>query len=159
MRTAAEIHVVALTVQRNRFTGRNGFNDLGFVVFADRLEELDRFITVHFFTLDLQIALDDLIHFLFDFGQIFKRQRMRHREVIIETVFNNRSDCDLSVREQFLDCLRHQMGGRVTDNLKAFRILVRDDSYCAVFSNRSRKIDQFSIYLSGEGCTGKPGAN
>jgi hypothetical protein len=54
------------------------------------------------------------------------------REVVIEAVFDHRADGDLGVREQLLHRVRQQVGGRVTDHVQAFRILVGDDGEVGV---------------------------
>ena len=67
------------------------------------------------FLLEVVIPGDDLSHTLFECGQVILRDGFGQFEIIVETVFNGRTDRVLSLRELFEDGLRHDMRCRVAD--------------------------------------------
>ncbi len=137
MRSAAQIRKIALAVQRNDFAFRQIINDFGFVMFAFVREKLDSFITRHNHALQLFVAFDDFMHFLFDFCKIISGKRLFARKVIIKAVFNSRADGNLNVRPQFFDGLSHNVRAGVAQNVQALFILTGDDSHGCVGSDGS----------------------
>jgi hypothetical protein len=123
------------SVQRHVLIGRDRGDDLGLVGFADGLEVGHGFVARHLAG-DRLVLLGQLGHFLFDGHQIFRRERALVGEVVVEAVVDHRADGHLRVREQFLDGIGQQVGGRVTDHLQAFGILVGDDGQIDVLSIR-----------------------
>ncbi len=59
--------------------------------------------------LDLDVALRDFGHALFDRGEILGRERPLVGKVVVEAVFDDRTDGDLRVGEQLL----HRVGEQV----------------------------------------------
>ena len=98
MRPPAKVEPVALAVDRDDLLTRQRGDVLGLVGLADRLEVLDRLLTVPDLTLDGLVALDDLMHALFDLLQVFRREGLAAREVIVETVLGRRAEGDLRAR-------------------------------------------------------------
>ena len=111
------------------------------------------------FTNDRKIAFDDLVHLLFDERQIFVGQMFRQREVIVETVFNHRPDRDLGFRIQFLDCLSHQVRGRMTNDLKALRVFVSHNRNRTDFGNRVRQVHEFAVNFTCQSSASQAGAD
>ena len=118
-------------------------------MFAQILEISNRLIARHNNPLQLFVAFDNLMHFSFNLGKIIGRKRFFAGKVIIKAVFNGRSDCDLNVRPQFLNRLRHNMRTAVTDDLQAFLVLTGNDGYGCVGSDRSAQI--LCLAVNGDG--------
>jgi hypothetical protein len=67
VRTATQIHPLALPIQRDFLAGRNDLvDDLGLVVFALGAKECDRLVLGHHLSLHGQRLGDDLLHFRLD---------------------------------------------------------------------------------------------
>ena len=155
VRTAAEVDEVALAVERNRFAFGNRADDLGLVVFAESLEEVDRFVSRHFLANDGDVLLHELVHALLDLLKIFGREGTRVGEVVVEAVFNRRPDRHLRFREEFLDGLSHQVRGRMTNDLKAFRIAARDDRHGGIRGDLVREVHELAVNLAGKRSLGE----
>ncbi len=119
MRSAAEIHPVALLVNRNLLPFRDAAQDFDLVMLSHPLEGLDRFGARHLDPLNLEVGLRQFAHLLLDLRQILQRERMRRGEVVEKSVLDSRPDRHLRAGEQGLDRLRHQMGGRMANDLDA----------------------------------------
>ena len=157
--SAAKVDIVTLTVQRNGFTGRDRADDFGLVVFADGVEIFNGLVAVHLFTNNRKIAFNDLVHLLFDERKIFVGQMFRQREVVVKTVFNHRSDRDLSLRVQLFDSLSHQVRGRMTNDLKALRVFVSHNRNRTVFGNRVRQVHEFAVNFTCQSSASEAGAD
>jgi hypothetical protein len=118
VRSAAEIDPVALAVERDRLVGRNRGDDLRLVLLADRLEEPDRLIPAHDFSFNRKIFLHDLGHPLLDRAEVLGREGTLVREVVVEAVLDHRPDRHLRPGEELLHCLRHQVRGRVAQDVE-----------------------------------------
>ncbi|KFB73887.1 MAG: hypothetical protein AW09_000841 [Candidatus Accumulibacter phosphatis] len=128
VRAAAEVDKITLAIERDFLTGRNGIDQFRLVVFADRLEESDGVVALPDLALHRQITPGEFCHALLDCRQVVKRERTLVGEVVVETVFDDRTDRDLRRRKEFLDRVSHQVRHRVTDDLQALGILLGDDA-------------------------------
>ena len=61
-------------------------------------------------------ALDDLLHPLFEVGQILRGERPVDLEVVVEAVLDRRADAEFRVRELLLHGLGQHVRGRVPDH-------------------------------------------
>ena len=156
VRSAAEIDEVALTVKRNHFTRRNRFDDFRLIVFAHILEELHGGVAIHFAAFDRNVLLHEFMHTRFNRRQIFRREGTFELEVVIETVFNRRSDRHLSRREQFLHGLCHEVRRRMANDFKPFGILAGDDGHRSVSGERMGQIHELTVYFPRESRLRKP---
>ncbi len=118
MRSATQIHPVALAIDRDRFGGRKVVNKLGFVFFADIREMADRVVPVPFFTDEGVVAFDDFHHLRFDLFQVVRRERLVAGEIVIESVFDRRPDCHLGAGIKCLHGLGHDMRCVVADQIQ-----------------------------------------
>ena len=150
VRTAAQVGELAFGVQRHVLVRRDRRDDLGLVVFADRLEVRDGFVARQHLAGDRLVLLGELRHLLLDGLQVVRGERALVREVVVETVVDHGADGDLRFREQFLDGIGQQVGGRVADDVQAFRILVRDDGQVGVFLDQERRVDDLAVDLAGQ---------
>jgi len=150
VRATAKVDEIAFAVERNLLIGGNGANQLGLVFFTEIEEELDRIVARPYFPCYRNILLGQLSHALFDRHQVFRGKRTLVGEVVIEAVFDDRSNGDLCVGEQLLDRISKQMGGRVTDQLEAVRVALGHDSQIDIFFDQIRGIDQIAIDLAAQ---------
>jgi len=108
VRTAAEVHPVALPVERDRIF-RNVSQNLDFVVLAHPPEQLDGVLLGHFASMDREVLAGQLLHFLFNAFELIGSERSVALEVVVESLLGRRADRDLGFREQVLDRLGHQV--------------------------------------------------
>ena len=59
--------------------------------------------------------------------EILGREGSRVREVVVEAVFDHRTDGHLRFREELLDGLRQQVRGGMADDLQPLRVAFGDD--------------------------------
>ena len=71
-------------------------------------------------------AGDDLAHPLLDLGQVFGGQRTRQIEVIIETIFDRRSDGHLRAGKKILHGLGHKVSSRMAQDIQTFGTIQRN---------------------------------
>ena len=88
MWASAEIHILAVLIEADRFIFRQIFDKLHLVGFAAVGKEFDRFFARQLLAFKHSASLDDLLHFLFDLVQIFRHKRVRAVKVIVKTVFD-----------------------------------------------------------------------
>ena len=117
MRAATQIHPASLAVEADGLVRGDAGDDLGLVVLAQPFEERHGLIARHLATLDPQISLGEFAHLRLDGGEVLGRERTLVGEVVIEAVFDDRTDGDLRLGEERLRRLREQMRGRVADDL------------------------------------------
>src|SRR5690606_4674475 len=151
VRPAAEVDEFALAVKADRLAGRDRRDDLGLVVLADALEELDGAITVPLLAHDLLVARDDLVHAGFDALDVLGRERLLTRKVVVEAVVDGRADRDLRVGVERLVGLAEPLGGAVASQLEAFGGPARDDPDGGVGGNRQGVVAQNAVDAHGYG--------
>src|SRR5271167_2482542 len=76
VRSAAEVHPVALLIKRDPLLG-DTLEDLDLVMLAHLSEGLDRFGALDLDPLDLEVGLRQFTHLLLDPRQVFEREWMR----------------------------------------------------------------------------------
>ncbi len=150
MRTDAEINEIALPVEADLLTFRDFADIFGLVVLADTVEEGDRRVAVPDFARDLLVAAHDLAHARLDLLEILGRERLGAGEIVIEPGFGRRPEGDLGIGIQFLDRLRHDMGGIVAQNLEPFRHLPSDDRNGRVAVDDGREIAHPAVDPDGD---------
>ena len=156
MRAATQIHPASLAVEADGLVRGDAGDDLGLVVLAQPFEERHGLIARHLATLDPQISLGEFAHLRLDGGEVLGRERTLVGEVVIEAVFDDRTDGDLRLREECLRRLREQMCGRVADHLERVRVFVGDDLEHRVRHDRERGIYEMAAHLTGERGFRKP---
>ena len=84
-------------------------------------------LRLHHLACEGRVAGDDLAHLGFDRGQVFGRERLVAREVVIEAVLDHRADGDLGAGIELLHRLGHDMRRVVADQLERLRIVARKE--------------------------------
>ena len=124
VRPAAEIHEVALAVERDR--GRvDAAQDLDLEGLAALLEEADRLVARHLLAGEGQVLLRQLAHPGLDLLEVLGREWRGLREIVVEAVLDGRADGDLDLGEDLRDGLGHQMRRRVAECRQRLRGAVR----------------------------------
>jgi hypothetical protein len=108
---------------------------------------------------DREILLGQLGHALFDGRQVFRRERTLVGEVVVEAVFDHRTDGHLRLGEQLLDRVGQQVRGRMADDVEAVGILVGDDGQRASRSIRNEVSTSTPSTLAGQRRLGQAGAD
>ncbi len=132
MRAAAKIEPVALIIDLQVLTFGNGIDQLDLVVFALCGKHFLGLLARPDFAGKRLVALNDLLHPLFDLRQIFRRKRFVLGKVVIEAVLDDRADRHLRAGPQLLHGLGHDVGGIVTYEFQRAAVFTRDDFYLAI---------------------------
>ena len=103
--------------------------------------------------------LDDLGHFGFDLGQVFRRERTLVGKIVIEAVVDDRTDGDLGAGIQTLHGLGQQMRGRMTQDVQRIRMFFSHDFQTGIAGDGIGRVDQPAIDLAGQSRFGQTGAN
>ena len=157
--SAAQVHPVALAVAGDHLSFRQFVQDFQLVVFAHFPEHVQALFPGNFFPADVQLLPGNLLHFPFDLFQVFRGKRLIPVKVIVEPVFNHRSDRNLGFGIQVLDSMRHQVGTGMANHFQRFRGLVGNDLQCPVGRQRRVHVDQLIVEACRQGIPGKAGRN
>ena len=151
MWASAEIHILAVLIEADRFIFRQIFDKLHLVGFAAVGKEFDRFFARQLLAFKHSASLDDLLHFLFDLVQIFRHKRVRAVKVIVKTVFDRWPNGDLRTWPETLHRFRQHMAGRMTENFLTFFVVKGEDRHLSVLIEHRRKILHFAVHLCSDG--------
>ena len=152
MRAAAEIEPVALLVDSNRLTRRDDVvDDLRLVILADLLERLDGVLFRPDFADDRIVLVDNFAHLRFDLLEVFRREGLLAREVVIEAVIDHRANRDLRVGIEFLHGLREDVGGIMAEQFQPLLVARRHDGDFCVSFERAIEVIHFPVHLGGKG--------
>ena len=128
----------------------------GLVVLADVREVPDRVVAVPHLAHDRLVAGDDLAHLGFDLLEIVGRERLVAREVVVEAVFDGRTDGDLRAGIERLHRLGHDMRRIVADQLQHLVRLAGDDLDRRVVLDHCRDIADLAVDLDRDRGLGQP---
>ena len=114
------------------------FHMLELVLLAPLLHQLFRIFAGEHARLEREVLLADLLHFLLDGLKIFLRQlSVTQIHVIVKAILGCRTVGKVCFRIQALDCLCHNMRGRMAQNVQFF--------FLRAFSDRSVLIDDLHV--------------
>ena len=159
MRAAAQIEPVALLVDFQRLVGRNGVDQLDLEVLAFVAEHFLGLVARPHFLGEGLVARDDLLHLLFDDRQVFQRERLVAREVVIKAVLDHRADGDLRARPQRLHRFGQHVGGVVPDQLQRARVVAVEEFDFGIALDRVGEIGDRAVERHGHGAFGQRGRN
>ena len=145
MRAAAEIEPVALLVDLDGLVGRDRVDQLDLEHFAVVAEHLLGLLARPYLLGKGFVARDDLAHFLFDRGKIFRRERLVAEEVVIKAVLDGGTDRDLGAGPQRLHRFGQHMRGVVPDQLQRAGIVAGDEFDFRIALDRIGKVDDHAI--------------
>lgn len=91
-----------------------------------------------------QVLRRELVHFLFDFGQIFRREGLVAEKFVEEAGVDGRANAELDVGVEFHHGCGEQMRCGVTKDEEGVRIFFGEDLELDVFFERAAQIDQLA---------------
>ena len=119
VRTAAEVDERTMAIEAHPVDVHVA-EQLDLVTLTQSLEKADRLVPPHLFAHEGQAGSDDLGHLGLDLFEILRRKGLVPVEIVIEAVFDGRTDGDLHlVAVQFLDGQGHDVGGGMAENLES----------------------------------------
>ena len=143
MRSTTQVNKGALTIKGD-FLHVEVFNQLNLVVLAKLTEQGDRLGAFNNLAFDRQVGLGQLLHLLLNRVKFFGAEGMFISEkIVIEARLNRRAYGHLNVPTvKLFNCMGHQVGGRMTIELKALGGIEGHQAQINVAIDRSRGIDQ-----------------
>lgn len=132
MRAAAEVEPLALLVDFNLFAFGQVLNQFDLIIFALGLKNFDGLIAIPDFARKWFVRGDDFFHFLFDRGEVVRGERLIAGEIVVEPVFNGRSDGHLRTRKQRLHGFGEDVGAVMADEIQGLVILAADEGNAGV---------------------------
>ena len=91
-------------------------------------------------------------------SQIFRREWLVALEIVVKAIFDGRTDGHLGAGKQTLHRLRHQMRGRVAQNIETIGAFRRDPIHDAIFFDSPIQIDGLAVDLGGDQILGAGGS-
>ena len=157
VRTAAEIDERAVGVHGDRFVRPQ---------FADPLqlervvgEAPVRLLARHDFPHERIVLRRDLAHLLLDHLEVFRRERARYREIVVEPLVNGRAESDPGVRED----LAHRGGEDVRRGVAQHRqrvgVALGEDRQPGTAGERPAKVLDLAVDANGDRRTRQAGAD
>lgn len=143
VRTAAHVDVFFVIVKAHGLFVRHVLDQAQLVVFATGLEHFDHFGARSDFLDHVVIFFDQLLHALFDGGQVVRSERTFEGDVVIETFVDDRADDHLGGRVQLLDRVANQVGARVANDLQpssSFGVMICSDASLSMMSLASTSL-------------------
>jgi len=159
VRTAAEIHELALAVEREGLVGRDGGDDLGLVLLALVEEEAHRVVPRHLDPLDRQVAAGDFLHSRLDHLEVLGAEALLPGEVVVEPVLDHGADGHLGLGKQLLHRVRHQVRGGVADDVHALGVTLGDDRQRGVPVDAMGRVHEPAVDPASDRCPGQSGAD
>ena len=119
VRAGAQVHKIALLIEGDRRVLGQIADELYLVGLALFLHKADGFLAGQLEALQLEVLLDDVLHFLFDGGEEFLGEGLVNVEIVVKAVFNRGADGQLGLGAQLFHGLGHDVAGRVAQRGKA----------------------------------------
>ena len=117
MRPAAQIQITTLGIETHRFDLFGQIvQQLDLVGFPLAFEQGNRLIPADFPAFERVVGCGDFAHPFFDLFEILRRKGFGIFKIVVEAVFDGRTNADLNIPEGILDGLGHDMGDTVTED-------------------------------------------
>ena len=152
VRSRAEIHKLALPVEADDLSFRKLLNQLKLIRLFALGHQCDCFLFRKFKALNLQVFLDDLFHLRFQSPENLRRKSGLGINIIIESVFNRRTDGKLCRRIQALDRLCQNVCRRVAEQMLARLIREGQKVHIGVAFQLLRQRNGFSFRFRADHC-------
>src|SRR5580704_7097390 len=144
VRAAAEVDEFAGGVKRDHRVGGFFFDELALKNLVGFFVELDGFRLGDEFALVLQILGGELVHFLFDFLEIFGSERLIAEKFVKESGVDRRANAEFYVGIKLHHRGGEKMRGGVAKDVERIGIFLGQDLQPDVFIERAAQIDQFA---------------
>ena len=104
-------------------------------------------------------ARDDLAHLGLDRREILRRERFVAREVVVETVGDCGTDCDLGAGVELLHRFGEHMRRVVADQAQRIGVAAGDEHHFRVVVDPRLQVHQPAVQLHGQGGAGEAGTD
>ena len=149
VRACAQIHKFSLAVKADFLAFRQILYQLYFIGLIFFLHQCDSIFSGLCKALNLQILFDDFFHLCFYLFKIVACQRSLKLHIIIKTVCNRRTNCQLCRRIKTFYRLCHHMAGSMAQRRKSFCISRRQNiNGCILFYNGTQ-VNDLPVHFSG----------
>ena len=159
VRATTQIDEITLSVKRYDFIIVKFFDDLRLVFFAHAAKQFNRIFLINHLAAHRQVFRCNLFHAFFDFRQIVFRKSGLKCEIIVKTVFNDRSDRHLRLRKQSLDCMGQQVRTRMSNDFKPLFVAPCDDPERTALVDLIGGVVNCAIEFTGDRCFAQPCAD
>ena len=141
--------------------------DLDLVAFGDGVDQLEledlalvgeqplRAFAIDHLAGERRVARDDLAHLGLDDRQVFRRERLVAREVVIEAVLDHRADGHLRAGVKLLHGFGHHVRRVVADQRKRLGIIAGEDADLGVGLDRLGEVLDLAVDRHGDGLLGE----
>ena len=149
VRTTAKVGVSTLCVGRN-LTVFEFFNEFVLVSLTTVGKELNSVSLWDVFTNECILLLHEFLHLLFNLRKVFfaDAHALRGHHVVVETVFNSRTDTKLSAGPNFTDCFSHQVRRSVPKGVLRFSVFPLVEVDGSIFENGAVQLHRFAIHAA-----------
>ncbi len=155
MRAAAEIEPLALRVDVEVLAFGNRVDEFELVGLALVGEHLLGLVACPDVLGEGTVLRDDLAHLRLDGDEVFRREGLGPREIVIEAVLDHRADGDLRAGKERLHGLRQHVRGIVPDEFQRARIVAGEKLDLGVPGDRFGKIDDRAVERHRDGALGE----
>ena len=151
MRAAAEIDELAGLVERNLIIGLGElFDEVALHEIAFGLESLESLVAVEKIAGVRLVAIDDLLHLLFDLFEVFRNEGSLAQKVIEEAGFGGRTVTELGLRKEFQHGGSKQMRRRVMEDLERLGVFLGEEAEARIVLDGEREIDNRKAVIGSD---------
>ncbi len=155
MRAAAEIDEFAGGVEGHHRLVGLFLDQLAFEELLGILVELQRFGLGKQLALVLQILSGELVHLLFDFLEVFRREGLLAQEFVEKAVIDRRTDAQLHIGVKLRHRGGQQVRRRMPEDVQRVGILLREDLQLHILFERPAQIEEQTAVFRGIHGVGK----
>ena len=149
MWSATHIYIFLMVIQTHSFFIGHIFNQAQLIIFMTLLKYINYLFARGNFFNYIIILCNQFFHASFDCSNIFGCKRTLVPDIIIEAIFNYRSDNHFGFRIQLFNGMTNQMCTGVTNDFDTFFIFGCNDADLSIFCYLITCIYQFAVNLSG----------
>ena len=149
VRTTAKVGVVALGVCRD-MSIFEFFNEFILVALTSVAKELQSICLGNVLTHQCFLALHEFLHFLLNLWEIRIRKlhSLRWHHVVVESVFNSRTNTELSAWIEFLKSFCHEVGRSVPESMLSFFIVPLVKHEVCIFVDWTIEFSCFAVHAT-----------
>ena len=155
VRTTAQVEPVALLIDLDLLILRDSVNQLDLEQLAFVAKYLFGLIARQDFLGERFVARNDLAHFLFDGGKVFRRERLVAEEIVIEAVLDHWPDGDLGARPQSLHRFGEYVRGVVANEFERAGIVAGEKLDFGVVRDRIGQVGKLAVERHGHRALGE----
>ena len=157
MRATAQVKPVALLVNFQIFTGRNGVDEFNLEGLAFGFEQAANIVALPNFLGKRLVARDDLAHLGLDRRKIIGGKGLFAVKIVVKSVLDHRSNRDLRLGPERLHGFGQHMGAIMADQFQRARIIAAYELDLSIVGDRVIQIGNNAIQSHGDGPLGERG--